>query len=81
LKAFSAEDVPEEYIQTLASLRSCQCVNLGIPTVTMAAKDFTLEEAIFAFGLESKNELVKIPKLGSPWHGASRKSLRRKAFQ
>jgi hypothetical protein len=59
LKAFSAEDVSEESTQKLASLKS------RLPRISrMAAKDSTLEESVFAFGLEHNDESFKIPKSG-----------------
>jgi hypothetical protein len=62
LKAFRAEDVPEESTQKLASLRSL--LKPRTSTVTMAAKNFTVEEAVFSFGLERKNKLFKVPEPG-----------------
>ena len=48
LDAFSAEDVPQEYVQKLAGLKN-RLLNPSVPT--KAAKDFCMKEAVLAFGL------------------------------
>ena len=49
LDSYRAEDVPQEHIEKLAGLKRT-LLNPCVPT--KAAKDFCIQEAVFAFGLE-----------------------------
>jgi len=58
LDAFRAEDVPSESARKLANLRA---LLLDPKVSTMAATEFTIDEAVFAFGLEFSGGLVHLP--------------------
>jgi hypothetical protein len=70
VNAFCAEDVSREATQKLAGLLD-PLINAGVPT--KAAKEFLIEQAVFAFGLEPVgiDEIVdEIPNDGESlkWH-------------
>jgi hypothetical protein len=59
LDALCAEGVPLETTRKLAKLKA-PILSPPIPTM-VEAKDFNIDEAVCAFGLEFRSELIKVP--------------------